>query len=156
MVYVIFIDFIKYLNRGFMIKKIEVQEINEIIDIEKESFNEAWTIEVYQSLYKNYKTDVYAWYEKEQVIAYAVFLDMVDVNELVRIAVKKEFRGKKYGSDFLRKILNNFDKNIFLEVRQNNVSAIKLYENTGFKLVNIRKDYYSDTHENALVMVYDK
>ena len=68
----------------------------------------------------------------------------------------KEFRGKNYGSDFLRKILNNFDKNIFLEVRQNNVSAIKLYENTGFKLVNIRKDYYSDTHENALVMVYDK
>ena len=99
-----------------MIKKIEVQEINEIIDIEKESFNEAWTIEVYQSLYKSYKTDVYVWYEKEQVIAYAVFLDMVDVNELVRIAVKKEFRGKNYGSDFLRKILNNFDKNIFLEV----------------------------------------
>lgn len=139
-----------------MIKKIDEQEISKIIDIEKESFHEAWTLESYQALYRGYKTDIYAYYEKEKIIAYAVFLDMVDIVELVRIAVKNDFRGKKYGSIFLKELITYFDKDIFLEVRENNVFAVKLYEKTGFKLINIRKEYYKDTGENALVMAYDR
>jgi len=139
-----------------MIIKIEQKKVHEIIEIEKDSFNDSWTLETYQNLYESYDTDIYAYYEDEIIIAYAVFLDMVDVYELVRIAVKKEFRAKKYGSNFLKNLINNFDKNVFLEVRENNVSAIKLYENTGFKIVNVRKKYYSDTGENALVMIYDR
>ena len=139
-----------------MIIKIEQKKVHEIIEIEKDSFNDSWTLETYQNLYESYDTDIYAYYEDEIIIAYAVFLDMVDVYELVRIAVKKEFRAKKYGSNFLKNLINDFDKNVFLEVRENNVSAIKLYENTGFKIVNVRKKYYSDTGENALVMIYDR
>lgn len=139
-----------------MIIKIEQKKVHEIIEIEKDSFNDSWTLETYLNLYESYDTDIYAYYEDEIIIAYAVFLDMVDVYELVRIAVKKEFRAKKYGSNFLKSLINNFDKNVFLEVRENNVSAIKLYENTGFKIVNVRKKYYSDTGENALVMIYDR
>ena len=139
-----------------MIIKIEQETLCEIIKIEQESFNEPWTLETYQNLYKDYKTDIYAYCEENTIIAYAVFLDMVDVYEMIKIAVKKEFRGKKYGSIFLKSLINNFDKSIFLEVRENNTYAIKLYENTGFKTVNIRKNYYRDTGENAIVMIYDK
>ena len=139
-----------------MIVKIEQDKINEIIEIEKEAFSEPWTLDTYRELDRNYNTHMYIYYEEKEVIAYAVFLDMVDVYELVKIAVKKEFRGKRYGAKFLTDIIDKFDKNIFLEVREKNISAIKLYESTGFKRVNIRKNYYRDTGENAVIMIYDR
>lgn len=139
-----------------MIVKIEQDKINEIIEIEKEAFSEPWTQDTYRELDRNYNTHMYIYYEEKEVIAYAVFLDMVDVFELVKIAVKKEFRGKRYGAKFLTDIIDKFDKNIFLEVREKNISAIKLYESTGFKRVNIRKNYYRDTGENAVIMIYDR
>ena len=139
-----------------MIVKIEQDKINEIIEIEKEAFSEPWTLDTYRELDRNYNTHMYIYYEEKEVIAYAVFLDMVDVFELVKIAVKKEFRGKRYGAKFLTDIIDKFDKNIFLEVREKNISAIKLYESTGFKRVNIRKNYYRDTGENAVIMIYDR
>lgn len=139
-----------------MIVKIEQDKINEIIEIEKEAFSEPWTQDTYRELDRNYNTHMYIYYEEKEVIAYAVFLDMVDVYELVKIAVKKEFRGKRYGAKFLTDIIDKFDKNIFLEVREKNISAIKLYESTGFKRVNIRKNYYRDTGENAVIMIYDR
>lgn len=143
-------------NRGFMIIKIEQDKINEIIEIEREAFNDSWSLETYNELYKNYNTNIYVYYDELEIIAYAVFLDMVDVYELVKIAVKKEFRGKKYGSKFLADVINKFDKNIFLEVREGNIFAIKLYESIGFQRVNIRKNYYRDTGENAVIMIYDR
>ena len=139
-----------------MILKIEQDKINEIIEIEKEAFSEPWTQDTYRELDRNYNTHMYIYYKEKEVIAYAVFLDMVDVFELVKIAVKKEFRGKRYGAKFLTDIIDKFDKNIFLEVREKNISAIKLYESTGFKRVNIRKNYYRDTGENAVIMIYDR
>ena len=139
-----------------MIVKIEQDKINEIIEIEKEAFSEPWTQDTYRELDRNYNTHMYIYYEEKEVIAYAVFLDMVDVYELVKIAVKKEFRGKRYGAKFLTDIIDKFDKNIFLEVREKNISAIKLYESTGFKRVNIRKNYYRDTGKNAVIMIYER
>lgn len=139
-----------------MIKKISVNEINKFIDIEKESFNEFWTLETYENLCKNYETEIFICLIEEKCIAYAVFLDMVDVYELVKIAVKPEFRGQKYGKNILNNALEVLDKSIFLEVREKNEAAINLYSNIGFKLVNVRKNYYKDTGENALVMTYEK
>jgi len=52
--------------------------------------------------------------------------------------------------------LNLLDKTVFLEVRENNFSAISLYKKIGFKEINIRKNYYKDTGENALIMSYEK
>ena len=42
-----------------------------------------------------------------------------------------------------------------LEVRTSNNSAIKLYEKIGFKTLRVRKKYYSDTGEDAYVMLYE-
>lgn len=142
-------------DRGFMILKIDLSQLDKIIDIEKESFNKPWTKSSYEELCNSYNSEIYVYKNENEIVAYAVILDMVDVYELVRIAVKKEYRGQKYGKTLLKEIINFKEKNIYLEVRENNQAAIKLYENTGFKIVNIRKKYYKDTGENALVMLYD-
>ena len=52
----------------------------------------------------------------------------------------------------------SFDRELklaVLEVRTSNNSAIKLYEKIGFKTLRVRKKYYSDTGEDAYVMLYE-
>ena len=41
-----------------------------------------------------------------------------------------------------------------LEVRDSNIIAIKFYEKRGFKKISVRKNYYQDTHEDAII--YEK
>ena len=59
---------------------------------------------------------------------------------------------KLYEEDMLEKS----EKNIFLEVREGNEVAVSLYSNFGFRIVGKRKAYYSDTGEDAIVMMFEK
>jgi len=139
-----------------MIEKIGSNDLGKIIEIEKEAFNDYWEISVYEKLFVDYEYKAFIYREDEKVVAYAIFLDMVDVYELIKIAVKKEHRNQGIGYKFLSDSLNLLDKTVFLEVRENNFSAISLYKKIGFKEINIRKNYYKDTGENALIMSYEK
>jgi ribosomal-protein-alanine N-acetyltransferase len=136
--------------------EIKANEIEKIIEIEKNSFSNPWDINSYEKLLKDYESKIFVYLYENEIMAYAVFLDMVDVYELVKIAVKKEFRSKSIGSKFLEETIKELDKGIFLEVREKNEHAIALYKKVGFCIVNVRKNYYKDTGENAIIMSYDK
>ena len=69
-----------------------------------------------------------------------------DECELIKIVVRKSFRGKGYGkilmNDLFRECRKRCVKKIFLEVRENNSMAKSLYENCGLKRTHTRKGYY--------------
>jgi len=142
--------------RKIMTIEIKANEIEKFIEIEKTSFNNPWDIVAYEKLLKDYESRMFVYFHEDKIVAYAVFLDMVDVYELVKIAVKKEFRNKKIGSKLLEEVVSLLNKSIFLEVREKNENAISLYKKIGFSVVNVRKNYYKDTGENAIIMSYDK
>ena len=79
---------------------------------------------------------------------------LVDEIELEAIYVKPEFRNNGYGSklvEFMTKEALQLNyKNIFLEVRVSNKSAIQLYEKYGFEIANCREKYYGQ--EDGIVM----
>lgn len=139
-----------------MIKTIKVSELSSIIEIEKNSFNDYWSIESYETLLKDYDYKIFIYEEDKRIKAFAIFLDMVDVYELIKIAVDASYRKQGIAYSFLTEIQNSLEKNIFLEVRENNLAAINLYEKSGYKRINIRKNYYRDTGENAIIMSYEK
>ena len=74
---------------------------------------------------------------------------MYDRYEIANIYVKEENRNQKIGSKLLEKVIKLGEqkqiKNITLEVKKDNVYAIKLYEKKEFKKVAIRKAYYDGT-----------
>lgn len=78
--------------------------------------------------------------------------------EIINIAVDWNFRGKNIGSELLKACLSEGlglgAQTCWLEVRESNQAAIRLYEKHGFVRVGLRKNYYSDTSENALL--FDK
>lgn len=139
-----------------IIEKFSEKNFEEIEKIEKEAFNEPWSKEVYMKLIEKDNVFVYGAKVEDKLVAFILLMDMIDVVEIIRLAVKKEYRRQGIGEEILREFISNSDKDIFLEVRISNEKAIKLYEKIGFKLLNIRKNYYKDTNESALIFRFQK
>ncbi len=89
------------------------------------------------------------------VIGYLNFWVVPDGIELNNIAIHENYRGKGYGKLLLQFLIECGkvfkSEKIFLEVKEDNLIAQKLYKKYGFKEIYIRKNYYSD-NKDAIVM----
>ena len=94
-----------------------------------------------------------------RVVAYAVAWFVGDELHIGNIAVAAPKQGAGIGSQLLRHLMDEARRRglprASLEVRMSNVRAIRLYRKYGFKGVAIRKRYYADNGEDALVMLAD-
>lgn len=94
---------------------------------------------------------------QNNIIGYIAFSLVIDTIEIESIVIDKFHQKKGYGTTLLNFTINFAKENnvskIFLEVRKSNINAIKLYEKLGFEFLNIRKKYYTDTLEDALIYV---
>lgn len=81
-----------------------------------------------------------------------------DDAEVLRIAVRETDRRRGIGRELLSNMIAEAKRrgagSIFLEVRYGNHAAVELYRKAGFTEEGIRKDYYSDPKEDALIMRY--
>ncbi len=91
-----------------------------------------------------------------QIIAYICFRVITDEMQLLRIAVAPRWRRRGVASKLLDKCfalaLEKGAVSAILEVRPSNKPAISLYHKLGFHLVEKRKNYYSETREDALIL----
>ena len=97
-------------------------------------------------------------YEEDEEIVGFILIDLFDDRaEVIDIAVSLLYRNKKIGDKLLKHIIeickNKGCENITLEVKVNNQPAIKLYKNNGFKILSIRKKYYSNGTLDAYLMI---
>lgn len=88
---------------------------------------------------------------------------VLDESTLLLVAVNPELRGRGLGKilvrDYLKRLAANDITAAHLEVRQSNLSAVRLYESLGFDLVGERKDYYPSLKKNGqreLALVFRK
>ncbi len=85
-------------------------------------------------------------------------LRCMDDAELIRIAVRPEYRRQSIGRKLLNALTDETHRrdihSIFLEVRSSNTAAAAMYEAAGFDRVGVRKAYYSNPQEDALIMRY--
>lgn len=81
--------------------------------------------------------------EKEKIIGYIYYSDIYERAEINQFEVKPTHRNCGKGNELLKYLIEKLQKNITLEVKQTNASAIHLYEKNGFKKVAIRKGYYN-------------
>lgn len=124
--------------------------INQIFNLEKEIFkNSAFNRTYLDTLIKGDNSFIYVYLIDSKVCGYLVVLDSIDVYEILAIATIEEYRNKGIAQKLLNKIKI---KNIFLEVRESNQTAINFYKKNKFKEISIRKNYYSEPTENAIIM----
>ena len=80
---------------------------------------------------------------EDKIIGYLYYSDIYDRVEINQIEIEEAHRNSGKGSLLLKELTDTVDKNITLEVREDNIPAIKLYEKFNFKKVAIRKNYYN-------------
>ena len=129
-----------------------------VAKIERESFSDAWTMEMISDTFMQDNFIGFVAEENGKVIGYIALTYCLDEAEINIIAVTRNFRRKGVATALLNKsyetlIEAGIDK-IFLEVRKSNKSAQSLYENQGFKHIGIRPKYYNNV-EDALLMRKD-
>lgn len=133
------------------------EHLDKVYDIELDSFSIPWSKnDLERDIFEN-KLSLYlvALYNGE-VCGYAGLWHVVTEGHITNIAVKNEYRNLGVGHMLMKAIEKNcIEKEmtgITLEVRMNNIPAQKLYLKNGFKVEGIRKNYYADTKEDALIM----
>lgn len=140
------------------IKPMEKSEVNEVLNIEQEAYGDHhWSKDsFYNELSNNLAHYFCAFDSKGKLVGYAGCWQIIDEAHITNIAVKPDLQRKKIGEALLNKLLQECYKNeikyITLEVRKSNKAAIKLYEKYGFKSLGLRKGYYQNNNEDALIM----
>ena len=153
--------FVQNVNKikNLKIVNAENNHLDDVYMIEKESFTDSWSIESLKSEISNKNTIfLVAVYEKE-VLGYILGKVSIESVDVLKIAVKLQFRrfgvSKLLLKAFIDSAIKFGIKELFLEVRVSNNVAINLYKLFGFKVVGIRKNFYADPKEDALLMKKD-
>ena len=140
------------------IKQIETSNLNDIIEIEALSYGpHHWSYESFEGEIKsNLAYYICAVDENDKVLGYLGLWRVIDEAHITTLAVHPEHRREHIAQ---RLLLNMLDfcyqekvKYITLEVRVSNEGAKKLYEKFGFMSLGIRKQYYQDNNEDAIIM----
>lgn len=115
-----------------------------------------WFYEDFKNAVKN--SDFYIVIAKSEAekIGFLFARNISEESELLNIFVSQKFRNKGIGNKLINNYVNLLKdrsiEKIWLEVRESNSVAIKFYKNIGFVNCNVRKNYYSEPVENAIIM----
>jgi [ribosomal protein S18]-alanine N-acetyltransferase len=145
------------MENTFSFRMMNVDDIDQVMEVEHKSFTLPWSREsFYNEIIKN-QFAVYLVLEDEgRVIGYCGVWIVIDEAHITNIALLPEYRGRKLGEALLRKVIEvaieRGAKTMTLEVRMSNLIAQSLYRKLGFQGGAIRKRYYTDNQEDALVM----
>ena len=149
------------------IKKMTAEDVDEVSKLEELVYpNHHWSK---NSFYNEIANKLASYYciknENDKIIAYIGFWQILEEAHITTLAVHPDYRNLQLAQVLLIKIIedcyDNMVKFITLEVRESNLPAIKLYEKFLFSSIGIRKKYYQDNGENAIIMFtqniwYDK
>ena len=118
-------------------------EFNKENDLSKYNSDILYIEELYKDLDNNPFGNYLLLVEDNEIIGYLYYSDIYDRVEINQIEIEENHRNCGKGSLLLKELTDTVDKNITLEVREDNIPAIKLYEKFNFKKVAIRKNYYN-------------
>jgi [ribosomal protein S18]-alanine N-acetyltransferase len=135
--------------------------LDEILEIEKRCFTYPWTMAMFLSCIRHSPSDCSLVARKGgAAIGYAIFQVIIDEMHLLNIAVDLDCQMKGIGSRILKKVHKIAEERdvtaIYLEVRRSNEPAINMYKKFGYQIIDVRKKYYSEENEDALVMVWHR
>ncbi|RKQ28325.1 ribosomal protein S18-alanine N-acetyltransferase [Oceanobacillus halophilus] len=140
-----------------VIRDMELKDVNQVMEVEKASFTTPWTTDVfYQEIVDNAHAHYYVLEVNEKIVGYVGMWIVIDDAQITNIAIMPDYRGCKLGEKlfgFVMQMLTNIGvKRLSLEVRVSNIVAQKLYRKFGLVPGGIRKNYYTDSGEDAMVM----
>lgn len=137
------------------LRKMTAEDLDDILAIEVVSFATPWSkISFINELEKTYGLPLVAMVH-EQLVGYIITWFIEDEIHIANIAVHPDFRRQGIGEWMMNEVMKDHPGIAWvgLEVRRSNIEAITLYEKLGFYQVGIRKNYYAQEGEDAVMMM---
>lgn len=135
------------MNNIRLYNKFDVKYINNIGNSYINNFDKLYDL---NKLLNDNINKIYV-YDYEEILGFIHLTVLNNEIDIINIVVKDTYRNKQIGTKLLKHVLKIYNNHIFyLEVSEDNISAIKLYEKFNFKTINKRVKYYED--KDALIM----
>jgi ribosomal-protein-alanine N-acetyltransferase len=139
-----------------LIREMVESDIDEVCQIERETFSDPWNYEDFLNSYQNENNQYLIAEVDGRIAGYCGYWGIAGEGDIYNVAVKKEFRRQKIGIKMLNVLISQAKSRgitaLTLEVRQSNEAARKLYQQLGFVDAGIRKDFYTLPKEDAVIM----
>ncbi|HDM32211.1 MAG TPA: ribosomal-protein-alanine N-acetyltransferase [Deltaproteobacteria bacterium] len=139
------------------ISEVRLSDFSDMMEIERLSFPEPWDIDTFLATYTDARCKGLSARVEDTVVGYCLATDMRDILHVLNLAVHPDFRrrgiAKKLVGEMVSYARSTAKKAVLLEVRVNNLAARSLYTSMGFRHVCTWKGYYTDTGEDASVMI---
>nr|WP_239559188.1 ribosomal protein S18-alanine N-acetyltransferase [Sporohalobacter salinus] len=140
-----------------------ITDLKEVLKIERQSFSSPWSFESFKKeLIENQFARYLVLKREEEIIGYIGVWIFLTEAHITNLAIDPAYRRQGLAKYLLDKFFINFlaprISEVTLEVRESNQAARKLYLDYGFEELGIKKDYYQDNQEDAVIMhkVLDK
>jgi len=144
---------------SFSIVSMSLEDIPGVVEVENLSFPTPWSESSFRyELLENPYASLFVARTQEQpaVIAFACVWVIDQEMKINNVAVHPLYRARGVGTRFLQFLIDHAAsqgcREVTLEVRPSNEAALALYRKAGFVPIGRRKQYYTDTHEDAIVM----
>ena len=143
------------------LRKLELRDLSAIETIERQSYPTPWSRSMFASELAKPSSISLGAFEpgSEELVGYLIISRYVDAWHVMNVAVAPEHRRRGIARTLLDRLFevtgSDERRGYTLEVRVSNEGAIKLYEQLGFHARGVRRGYYTDNREDALIMWRD-
>lgn len=138
-------------------RRMTADDIEGVYEVEVSAFEDPWSYSSPKGELKN-KLSRYIVAEEDdgKIVGYVGAWYILDEAHITNVAVHKDFRGKKIGNGLIEALIDMCDRDkmasITLEVRAGNFVAQGLYKKYDFLAGGVRKEYYTNNKEDAIIM----
>ncbi len=144
------------MTEDLQIQKMTEADLPEVMAIETVSFPTPFTVNLFRMELNLNVAHLFVARSDGQVVGFIDYWRVGSEIHLITVAVHPSFRKHRIGSRIIDFMLEDARKNrvetISLDVRPSNTAGLKLYAKYGFRQVGVRKKYYQDNDEDALVL----
>jgi ribosomal-protein-alanine N-acetyltransferase len=139
------------------LRRLEAADLVRVEEIEREAYPTPWSRSMFDAeLRKPSSLAIGAFTAADELVGYAFVSRYVDAWHVMNVAVSIAYRRRGIAAALLERLFDvtatDPRRGYTLEVRVSNTGAIALYEQLGFEGRGVRRGYYTDNREDALIM----
>lgn len=140
-----------------IVREMNPSDTSEVMNVETASYTTPWPEDIFQQeVADNHYAHYYVAVKDGKIVGYAGMWLVIDDAQITNIAIAPECRGQKFGQKLFYYTVEQAvlmgAKRLSLEVRESNIAAQRMYRKFGLVPGGIRKNYYTDDQEDAIVM----
>ncbi len=138
------------------LRRLTLGDLNAIEEIERRSYPTPWSRSMFASELAKPSSVCLGAFDEDRLVGYLIISRYVDAWHVMNVAVDPEYRRRGVATSLIERLFDvtagDSQRGYTLEVRVSNTEAIRLYERLGFRSRGVRRAYYTDNREDALVM----